>query len=164
MAIVLLAIVDFARIYTTTMTVESAAREAADFGTTFGAMKWDDFNRPMTEERMQTRACVAASNLPDYLGDAPGTEPTTCTNPSFDYCVTPTVGGACVPIETGFGCEDPDRATPCAVTVTLTYEFHLLAPFHIEFLGVQIGMPNTLNFQRDSTFAITDIALSGAGS
>jgi hypothetical protein len=46
------------------------------------------------------------------------------------------------------------------VTVTLTYDFHLLAPFNLEFFGVTIGVPSTLSFQRDSTYAMTDIDLA----
>src|SRR5512134_1974907 len=86
MLILLLAIVDFARIYTTMMSVESAAREAADFGTTLGAAKWEDATYPGTVAEMKRRACVAATNLPDYVGASDGSD---CTNPSFEYCLTP---------------------------------------------------------------------------
>jgi Flp pilus assembly protein TadG len=160
MLILLLAIVDFARIYTTAMSVESAAREAADFGTSYGAEKWDAINSPITLAEMQTRACVAASNLPDYEGDDPAGTTVTCTNPSFDYCVTPSVGGTCGALNPADVCEDPNRATPCAITVTLGYDFHLIAPFNIDVFGTNVGVPNSVNFDRDSTFAITDIELA----
>jgi len=158
MLIMLLAIVDLARIYTTMMSVESAAREAADYGTTLGAGKWQD-GAPMlaTVTEMERRACVAASDLPDYAD--PDNDPQTggCTNPSFTYCVTSASGGSCLPYDPNVGCEDPLRPTPCAVTVTLTHDFHLLAPVNFEFMGVTYGLPSTLTFSRDSTFAMTDI-------
>jgi hypothetical protein len=139
------------------MAVESAAREAADYGTTLGAGKWQA-GAPAdgTVAEMQRRACIAASNLPDYVD--PDGDPLTgnCTNPSFAYCLTASVGGACDPFPVA-GCDDPLRATPCTVTVTLTHDFHLFAPFSIDFFGVQLGLPATLTFDRDSTFAITDI-------
>ena len=80
MVILLLAIVDLARVYTTMMSVESAAREAADYGTTLGAGKWQS-GLPMddTVAEMQRRACVAASDLPDYVdpdSDPPPGAPT----------------------------------------------------------------------------------------
>jgi len=49
---------------------------------------------------------------------------------------------------------------PDDVTVTLQYDFRLLAPLGFEFMGVQYGLPNTLTFDRDSTFAMTDIDLT----
>lgn len=158
MLIMLLAIVDLARIYTTMMSVESAAREAADYGTTLGAGKWQDGTpRAGTEAEMQRRACVAAGDLPDYVD--PDGNPATgnCTNPSFTYCITTTVGGPCAPYDAAALCEDPLRASPCAVTVTLGYDFTLLAPLNFEFMGVEYGLPSSLSFERDSTFAITDI-------
>ncbi len=160
MLIILLGIADLARVYTTMLSVESAAREAADYGTTLGAGKWLP-GPPMdaTVVEMQRRACVAASNLPDY-SDPDGDPSTGCTNPSFAYCVTPFVGGPCGPVNAADHCEDPLRATPCDVTVTLTHAFRLIAPLNIEFMGVQYGLPSTLSFSRDSTFAITDIDLA----
>lgn len=164
MLILLLAIVDLARIYTTMMSVESAAREAADYGTTLGAGKWlvgAPMNGTVTE--MEKRACVAASNLPDY--EDPDGNPANggCTNPSFDYCLTTSIGGTCDrPVDPAQRCEDPLRTTPCTVKVTLTHVFHLLAPLNVDFLGVQIGLPSTLTFDRDSTFAMTDIDLTPA--
>jgi Flp pilus assembly protein TadG len=163
MLIVLLGIIDLARIYTTMMSVESAAREAADYATTLGAGKWQDgAPRTATETEMERRACVAASDLPDYAD--PDDDPQTggCTNPSFAYCVRTTALAPCGAFDPAAGCEDPLRVTPCAVTVTLSHEFHLLAPLNFEFMGVTYGLPSSLTFERDSTFAITDIDLSPA--
>jgi hypothetical protein len=149
--ILVLAIVDLARIYTTMMSVESAAREAADYGTTLGAEKWQPGSTTdVTVAEMERRACTAARNLPDYAGAADGS---TCTNPTFNHSLDPV--GSTEP------CENPDRAIPCEVTVTLDYNFRLLAPVSIDFLGVQVGFPATIPFQRDSTFAMTDIDLAG---
>ena len=160
MLILLLAIFDLARIYTTMMSVESAAREAADYGTTLGAGKWQDgAPKDTTVAEMQRRSCVAASNLADYE-DGDGDPATGCSNPSFDYCLTPSIGAPCEPFDPAFGCEDPLRSTPCTVTVTLSHEFDLLAPIGIDFFGVRLGLPASLPFQRDSTFAITDIAVA----
>jgi Flp pilus assembly protein TadG len=156
MLLLLLAIIDFGRVYTTMISVESAAREAADYGTTLGAGKWQvETAMTQTVPEMEKRACVAASNLPDYVGSGG-----TCTNPSFDYCVTASVGGECLPLNPADGCDDPTRASPCTVTVTLTYEFHLIMPVNIEIMGSTIGFPSVIELRRDSTFAITDIDLS----
>jgi hypothetical protein len=157
MLILLLAIVDLARVYTTMMSVESAAREAADFGTTLGAEKWDAAQVAVTLAEMERRACVAASDLPDY--DDPDNDPQTggCTNPSFS-CVISLPGGTCAAPDPT--CADPLRAPPCVVTVTLAHDFHLIAPVNFTFMGVEYGFPSTLSFVRDSTFAMTDIDLA----
>jgi hypothetical protein len=157
MLIMLLAIVDLARVDTTMMSVESAAREAADYGTTLGAGKWQDgAPKDGTLAEMQRRACVAASDLPDY--DDPDDDPTTgnCVNPTFACTISP--GGNCSAPSPG--CELPDNDPPCVVTVTLGYDFSLLAPLNFEFMGVEYGFPSTLSFERDATFAMTDIGVA----
>jgi hypothetical protein len=154
MVILLLGILDFARIYTTMMSVESAAREAADYGTTLGAGKWQvGAPRDATVAEMTKRACVAAGDLPDYQ-DPDGDPSNGCANPSFAYQLSPP------PADPGADCADPTLLVPCTVTVTLVHDFRLIAPFNVEFLGVRIGLPSTITFQRDSTFAMTDIDLS----
>jgi hypothetical protein len=160
MLLILLAILDLARVYTTMMSVESAAREAADYGTTLGAGKWHPDVEATTAAEMERRACVAASDLADY--EDPDADPTNggCTNPTFAYCLTTAPGGSCGPLDPSAGCEVPTRSTPCRVTVTLTHDFHLLAPIGIDFFGVHLGLPTTLAFSRDSTFAMTDIAVA----
>ncbi len=148
--ILLLGIADFARLYTTMLTVESAAREAADYGA-FYSRNWEgdptdptsNFSKTVVD--MEERACVAASSLPDYSGSGG-----TCANPAFAYELQD-MGNA--------NCADKDNATPCRVKVTLTYVFHLFAPLNINFFNVQLGLPSTLTFQRDSTFAISDFKL-----
>lgn len=161
MLILLLGVVDLARVYTTMLSVESAAREAADFGTTTGAGRWQ-VGAPLddTVADMQERACVASSDLPDYAD--PDNDPATgCTNPSFSYCVTSSIGGPCdFPLGGAAACEDPEREPPCWITVSLSYDFHLIAPMGIDFFGVRLGLPDHLPFVRDSTFAMTDISVA----
>jgi hypothetical protein len=169
MIFLLFGILDLARIYTTMMSVESAAREAADFGSSLGAARWSDGNDDGHVAEMKRRACIAASDLPDYEGvdaDAiPGDED--CTNPSFSYCLRKVPAGPCLtPATAGYDCDDPLNTDPvadppCQVTVTMGHVFHLFVPLHMDFFGVQLGLPGTLSFSRDSTFAITDI---GVGS
>lgn len=160
MVVLLLAIIDFSRVYTTMMSVESAAREAADFGTMYGAGKWD-IGSALDDNvaEMQRRACVGASDLPDYK-DSDGDPSNGCENPSFSYCVTPAEGAPCGPINAADNCQDPLREPPCTVTVTLDYDFHLVAPVNIQLNNLTIGFPSTIAIQRESTFAITDIDLS----
>jgi TadE-like protein len=165
MVVLLFAIIDFARIYTTMMSVESAAREAADYGTTLGAGKWQ-VGPPMDQTviDMRERACLAASNLSDYTtsgtdADGDGLDDG-CTNPSFDYCITAPPSTTCGPVNIADGCEVPTREPPCLVTVTLTYEFHLIAPVNFQIMGASIGLPNTITVERDSTYAMTDLDVS----
>jgi hypothetical protein len=164
MVVLLFAILDFARIYTTMVNVESAGREAADFGTTLGAGHWQaGLPRDSTVAEMRKRACVASSDLPDYVGidaDADGIDED-CSNPVFSYCMTAPPSTTCGPVNDADLCDDPLRAEPCRVTVTLNYDFHLLAPLNIEILGVQYGVPSTIAIQRDSTYAMTDIDVAG---
>jgi Flp pilus assembly protein TadG len=156
MLLILMGVIDFGRLYTTVISVESAAREAADYGTTYGAARWSADNLVDTERRMEERACVAASTLADYV-DADSLPGSGCQNPAFSYCVTPDVGEPCEALDPADVCEDPARLTPCAVTVTLRYDFHLLVPFRVEMFGAHWGLPSAISFDRDSTFAITDI-------
>lgn len=166
MIFLMFGILDLARIWTTMMSVESAAREAADYGTFYGAEGWQASAWASTVDEMRARACVAASDLPDYVGidaDANGIDED-CTNPTFDWCMTWDSGTPCdktYPIDPDTDkCDNPDRDPPCTVTVTLQHDFHLFVPFHIDFFGVQLGLPTTLGFERDSTFAMTDIEVA----
>jgi len=161
MVVLLISVLDFSRVYTTMMSVESAAREAADYGTMYGAGKWEvgpalDAN----VAEMQHRACVAAGDLPDY-SDADADPSNGCDNPSFSYCITVNAVDPCkFPVDELDGCDAPLRVDPCTVTVTLTYDFHLFTPTSVEVSGTQIGFPAVITVVRDSTFAITDIDLS----
>ena len=168
MVLLMFAILDLARVYTTMMSVESAAREAADYGTTLGAERWSATNTAATVAEMKRRACIAASDLPDYAGidtsPADGVDED-CTNPTFSYCLTSTKNGTCAvldPTAAGYDCDQPLRAQPCTVTVRMGHVFHLFVPFRINFFGVDLGLPVTLSFDRDSTFAMTDIGVAAS--
>ena len=162
MVVLLLAIIDFSRVYTTMMSVESAAREAADFGTMYGAGKWEI--GPALDDNvaeMQRRACVAASDLPDYT-DSDGDPLERLREPHLrvlrDAGRWRNVRGRSMPLD---GCHDPLREPPCTVTVTLDVRLPPRSRRSASSSGQRtIGFPSTITIVRDSTFAITDIDLS----
>ena len=149
----MLAVVDFSRIFTTMLSVESAAREAADFGT-FGSQKWSDVAVAGTEADMRNRACVASSTLPDYVGPDDS-----CTNPDFSYELSLDKGATWVSYTPGLGCDDPVREPPCWLKVTLSYDFNVIVPMNLQFGDKTLGLPSTLTFTRSSIFAMTDLML-----
>jgi hypothetical protein len=152
--VLFVAIADFARLYTTMVTIEAATREAADFGA-FDSQYWnpdDSWVRP----QMVHRACLAASNLPDYVGTKDDNA-ATCSNPEV-MIDNPTPQPADPTPETT-DCKQSDNPYPCWVTVTLEYDFNVILPIHVAFFDIDLGIPAQLTFQRDSTFAMTDLQL-----
>jgi len=148
--VLLVAVGDLARLYITMITVESAAREAADFGA-YGSDNWDAANRDVTLAEMETRACTASRHLTDYTYDD---VLATCTNPSVDITLLlpdGTVAGA------ESGCEVADRPDgPCRVQVDLEYQFDLIVPLAFEANGIRFGFPESVTFTRRSIFANSD--------
>ena len=124
LAFLLLAIGDFARLYTTMITVEAAAREAADYGAIYpwywaGDPSDPGSNYAKTVQEMTDRACGAARHLPDYVGPDDG-----CTNPSIIIALDPTPAGV-----TEDQCYQVVRsAVPCNLTITLGYDFEIDEP------------------------------------
>jgi Flp pilus assembly protein TadG len=154
---IMLMIADFSRLYATMITVEAAAREAADYGTLYPWLWEGDQADPATNAgktvaSMRQRACVAASRLPDYAG--PNDD---CVNPSFSYRLDSSAAGAGV---TEAQCATRTRtATPCNVEVTLAYTFRLLVPLNMRLGDLELGLPSTISFTRQSVFAISDFEI-----
>ena len=153
MVILMVAIVDLARVYTTMINVESAAREAADYAA-FGSQKWAAPD--ITEAGMLERACVATSGLPDYAGAPDGTS---CTNPAFSYQLSGDRGATWSAYSSALSCDDAMREPPCWVKVTLRYDFQLLMPVNLSVGGTTIGFPSTIAVERSSIFPVTDLDL-----
>lgn len=154
LVILMVGIIDLGRIYTTMLSVESAAREAADYGT-FGSQNWGPARYSVTEAMMELRACVAASDLPGYVGPDDA-----CANPAFAYELSGNKGVTWEAYSaTLVDCDNATREPPCWVKVTLRYDFDLFVPLNLEIFGVRYGLPNTLTFERESIFPMTDLDL-----
>lgn len=145
MLLLVVALADFGRFFASAIGVESAAREAADYGAMQGKLKWDLTNSTQMAENMrdmQTRACTAASTLSGYVGDPPGTANMTCSNPSFAYNLErPPTSGNCS--------TQAEFDDPCIVHVTMTYAFRTFLDFP--------PLPPIVDLIRESRFAISDL-------
>ena len=167
-SIMLLAIVDMSRVFTAVMAVESAAREAADYGAwRSGNWRGDPAdslsNRYKTVVGMESRACAATSNLVNFDGDS-----VTCTNPSIridvldengDSAIDPADGTLLTNCDESPRMQDTNELAPCRVEVELTYDFDLIMPVGIDLFDTRLGLPQTLTFSRSSVFAISDFEL-----
>jgi hypothetical protein len=155
---IVIAIADFGRLYTAAVAIESAAREAADYGA-FDAAHWSSTapaNITATLAEMERRACTAAagSHLEGYAGAAGNTS---CTNPTFSCHLE--WGGSSVPCGSSGGmvggndCSaistQPLSVDPCTVHVRLDYEFRAI-------LGL-VPLPDSVPIGRDSRFHISDL-------
>ena len=151
-------IADFGRLYTAAVAIESASREAADYGA-FSADHWSSTspaNITATVAEMERRACTAAagSHLEGYAGAA---DNATCTNPAFTCTLE--WGGytqACASSGGMVGGNDcssvasqPLTVDACTVHVRLDYDFRVI-------LGL-VPFPDTFPFGRDSRFRVTDL-------
>jgi Flp pilus assembly protein TadG len=153
--LILIGIADLGRMYNSFEAIQSAAREAADFGA-FDADNWAAVNVPTTVAEMERRACVAAAG--SHLQDYTSTDPldATCTNPTF-YCTLERNGNStdCATsggITDAVDCSDVTTEPPCTVHVRMAYQFHLLLaipPF-----------PTTITLDRHSYFRVSDLTPS----
>jgi len=167
LAIMLLGILDLSRVFTSMMTVESAAREAADFGA-WQSVNWQgdandsDANRYKTEAGMRARACAASENLTDFEGTH-----LDCTNPSISIDLLDENGSSALNDDGSLrtNCDEASRTQgatdlgPCSVKVDLTYTFDLIVPVGIDFFGTHLGLPQQVTFTRTSIFATSDFSL-----
>src|SRR3712207_5534940 len=148
------AVGDFGRLYTTAIAVESAAREAADYGAFLGKDRWDTDDPTAiaaNEAEMARRACTALAQVADY------TEPTGTTNHS--ECGTVDGMGALVAPYYTFSidkranahCKAPDThgESACRVHVCVSFEFRPFLAFP--------GIPGSIPLTRASYFAVSDL-------
>jgi Flp pilus assembly protein TadG len=150
-----IAVFDFARVFTAAITIEAAAREAADFGGLY-PWHWDTSDpnaETSTAANMVDRACTAASTLNDYVGDDPDvTDPAQCTNPTVTYVLhNDTAHANCFDV--------PRDETPCRVEVRVEHDFQVIVPLRLNFGGTVLGLPNEITLSRVSTFAISNFEL-----
>lgn len=150
MVLLAVALGDYGRLYSSAITVESAAREAADYGAFQGSLAWDSANSPWTTlvDEMRRRACTAASTLADYQGAANNS---TCSNPSFQFFPGelqanggPANCADAKPV-------DASPPTPCVIHVRMTYDFHMFITF--------FPLPPVFHMTRDSWYSVSDLGL-----
>ncbi|MCI0583917.1 MAG: pilus assembly protein [Chloroflexi bacterium] len=157
--LIVVAIADFGRLYNSMVAIESAAREAADYGT-FKSSYWDPFtappNPPVTFAEMERRACTAAwgSHLEGY-SEPPGTvNHATCDNPVVTCAVEPNGPPAqdCASYDGAGDCHDSTTDPPCVVHVSASFTFRPF--FNFNLFG---WTPLEVTFSRESLFRVSDL-------
>lgn len=158
--LVVVAIADFGRLYNSMVAVESAAREAADYGS-FKSSYWDASlsNPPVTAAEMERRACtaLAGSHLQGYVEPEGTVNHATCTNPVMQCLIVPSDGSPAEGCATYSGslCSKATTEPPCTVRVRLSYVFRPF--FEVSLFG---WTPPTITFTRESLFRISDLPAS----
>lgn len=154
--LIAVAVGDFGRVYVSAVTIESAAREAADYGA-FLKPNWCVIadalapscsipgNVPFTVAEMERRACTTASTLPDYEEPPLTVNHATCTNPTFDYALenAPADG----PYDPS--CSLEQAGCVKIVHVWLEHDFSTTIDFP--------PLPSTVHIRRDSYYAISEL-------
>jgi Flp pilus assembly protein TadG len=153
---------DFGRLYASAVAVESAAREAADYGAFLGSTAWSNANDPWDslKAEMRRRACTAASTVADYAEPVGTVNHATCTNPDLTdpdwFGVVKDVGNGVT------DCSDPEIGNgtkpPCIIHVKLKYTFHMFLA-GVSLPG-DLSLPGTFYVERHSRFAISDLPSS----
>lgn len=155
MLLLLIAIADMGRLYGSVVAIESAAREAADYGA-FDSSYWDGahLNYIDTTNEMQRRACVAVagSHLQDYQTTDPVNH-TTCLNPSFTCTLERNGAATECAVSAGFtngiDCADPTTDPACTVHVRLDYQFKPI-------LAIP-PLPDSIQITRHSYFRVSNL-------
>lgn len=135
------AIGDFGRVFDTAVAVESAAREAADYGAFLGSARWDEDDATtmaINDEEMRRRACQAMSQVAgfdDTSGDC-------TTNPVMTWDVVRPPGVTDCEVRSGL-------VEPCKIHVRITFQFRPLFALP--------PIPASISIVRDSTFAVSDL-------
>jgi hypothetical protein len=156
--LILLAIADLGRVYTSAVAVEAAGREAADFGA-FDATAWNPGNVAITVQEMKRRACVAAkgSHLEGYAQSDPSDD-SSCTNPAFTCTLewngaTADCAGSGGVVGGADCSQDIQTTNPaCTVHIHLDYDFRT-------FFAIP-PMPTSIGLGRDSFFRIASLAVA----
>jgi hypothetical protein len=152
MFVLAVAIGDFGRLFTAMIAVESAAREAADYGAFLGSDAWTSGAAPWAtnESEMKRRACAASSQL----GDFDDTAGTCSNNPVVAWELWETNGITKKPdhVINPLTEECGGRVgvvDPCVVHVTVTFTFHPIVPLP--------PVPKSLTIKREAWFAVSDL-------
>ena len=152
MFVLAVAIGDFGRLFTAMIAVESAAREAADYGAFLGSDAWASASSPWAtnESEMKRRACASSSQL----GDFDDTAGTCSNNPVVTWelwetnAVTKAPDHVINPLTEECGGRT-GVVDPCVVHVTVTFTFHPIVPLP--------PVPNSLTIKREAWFAVSDL-------
>lgn len=153
--LIAVAVGDFGRVYVSAVTIESGAREAADYGA-FVKSNWcviadalnpvcDLVNESFTVAEMRRRACTTASTLPDYEEPAGTVNHEDCSNPTFDYALEDAPADG--PYDPG--CSLEQAGCVKIVHVWLEHDFSTTIDFP--------PLPSTVHIRRDSYYAISEL-------
>jgi hypothetical protein len=164
LVLLLLGIGELARVYSTMIAVESAAREAADWGA-FRPGNWDvpSSTYTITVEEMERRACTPLKGLTEYNGDGstpcPLVDGSLPANPTFACDLYEPASGTWASCSVPSTCNDADKmgndAIPCKVRVTLSYTYDVIIPTEL------LGLPTSFTFTQFSIFNVADEPATG---